>query len=344
MLAPRRPFASQRRFAFALAIASAVAWVTSTYGADEPTKAPNEKASAKSATPAVPAIAVRKLGDAGWKAEDCRSNDAVESNDLVGPKSSQLAWPAKKPVASDDAVIASMIRFEDVKRGAPEGATLDGAVLLATPEGGSVPLTGKVTISVVDTDKGFASGEWHKDFSATYRWFGVTQAPLLKIAVRSPKWGGGEGQSQHNHKLVRTGDGSFDLVLVLELNDKPGEWRETKLSATEGKWHIFNQHGNKNLTKPPFNDMRTLDEWAQDPVYGPLLFGEKTKVVNVQFGIGSGYVGAGYVDWLETSLLNKGGRIDFAGGEPLVTPVKPANITKKVETSATQSTTQPAGK
>ena len=102
-------------------------------------------------------LVIRQLGDGGWKAEDCRLNEASPGNDLVGPKSTHLTSPAKPAVATDDAILAAMIDFRDASRGVPEGATLGGAVLLTTPTGGSVPNNGKVTLATLNGEKGFTT-------------------------------------------------------------------------------------------------------------------------------------------------------------------------------------------
>jgi hypothetical protein len=83
-----------------------------------------------------------------------------------------------------------------------------------------------------------------------------------------------------------------------------------------GTWNLFRQAGNAFFPAPSTTP-QTLDQWALDPTFGPLLFGPGGKVSSVQFGLGSSQrQSIAYVDYLQTNLLNGGDVINFNVPEP----------------------------
>jgi hypothetical protein len=84
------------------------------------------------------------------------------------------------------------------------------------------------------------------------------------------------------------------------------------LDQDTGAWTLFDQAGNTFYTPPANPFAQTLDAWNADPTWGPILFGAGAKVTSVQYGLGSGQaVAVGFLDYLDTSLLNGGDVIDF---------------------------------
>ena len=65
-------------------------------------------------------------------------------------------------------------------------------------------------------------------------------------------------------------------------------------------------------TKPDWDNLaKTLQDWANDATWGPILFGAGAKITNVQFGLGSFQQQCNaYVDYLQTTLLNSGNPIN----------------------------------
>ncbi|MCX5662437.1 MAG: hypothetical protein NTW19_22380 [Planctomycetota bacterium] len=253
---------------------------------------------------------ISAIGQGGWKSDDTRAARETP-NDLVGVKSTHTFCPVKPATAEDDEEIAKMLVFIDEAGGAPAGASEGGALLITVP---SEPKrgAGKVTLSN-SNPKGFVQGgDWIKTFKASYRWQGKSAALPIKISFQTPRYGKGPGQSQNGFKPQRTGDALVDYTLVYEPNTyQKDEWVVDTIDGKKGEWRLFRQHGNPNLPPVEFNKTQTLEAWAADPTFGPLLFAPTSKVVSIQTGIGSGGFGDAYLDWIQVSLLNGGDKIVF---------------------------------
>ena len=91
-----------------------------------------------------------------------------------------------------------------------------------------------------------------------------------------------------------------------------GSWQTASITSTSGTWNLFDQSGNAYYTTPGSGANKTLAGWAADATWGAKLFGAGAKVTDIQIGAGSFTVAStGYVDYLETSLLNGGDRVNF---------------------------------
>ena len=257
-------------------------------------------------------VVVDSFGDSGWRSDDTRDSTGVN---LVGINNTNAGKPGQVPTAGDDAAIAAQIKFID----GPAGSTYGGAVSIDGTATGS----GKSNFSVIDTSTGFApaSDLLTPGFSANYQFYkqhtGGGSTLAFKLGIQSTAWGTGIGQSQNGFTAARSGESAWDLVLVhvpfVAVPDN-NTWRNVSLDHDSGDWTLFRQAGNGNLSAPPANPFaQSLDLWAQDATWGPLLFGAGAKVTSVQFGLGSSQpVALGLVDYLQTSLLNGGDVIDFA--------------------------------
>jgi hypothetical protein len=265
-------------------------------------------AAATTATAA--AITVDSFGDFGWKSDDTRT---AAGTNLVGINNTNAGKPGQVPTAADDAAIAAQIQFID----APPGSTYGGAVSIDGTANGS----GKSNFSVIDP-LGFASAADLLDpsFFAQYEWYKDNYSNqgastlAFKIGIQSSAYGTGAGESQNSFTAGRSGESVWDLVLVHVPASVMGVWATVNVDHDSGDWTLFRQAGNAFLPAPPANPFaQSLDLWALDPVWGPLLFGGDAKVSSIQFGLGSGQPGGlGYVDYLQTSLLNGGDVVNFA--------------------------------
>jgi len=242
-------------------------------------------------------VDVGAIGDQGWKSDDTRSNSGV---DLVGINYTHAGKPGQAPTAADDTVIASQIQFVN---DAPSG--VDALKLSWLAGTGS----GKATLSKIDTNNGFATGDWQSNFFANLRLYRETATnTTLKIGVQSTEW----ASSQVGFTALRSGEPVWDLVLVYAGDGSTGSWQDIAITATSGTWALFDQSGNAYYTPPGNSLNQTLAAWAADATWGAKLFGAGAKVTNVQIGAGSfGVPSTGYVDYLETSLVNGGGRVNF---------------------------------
>ena len=142
---------------------------------------------------------------------------------------------------------------------------------------------------------------------------GAGSTLAFKIGIQSTDWGTDPGESQNGFTALRSGEPVWDLVLVHVPTVVNNTWTNISLDHDSGAWTLFRQAGNTFFPAPPANPFaQSLDDWAGDATWGPLLFGLGAKVSSIQFGLGSGQpIAIGYVDYLQTSLLNGGDPINF---------------------------------
>lgn len=248
---------------------------------------------------------VDSFGDYGWKSDDTRD---ASGNNLVGINDTNAGKPGQVPTAADDTAIESQIQFV----AGPSGSTYGGAVSIDGTSGNS----GKSNISVINPTAGFADGaSLLTTFNAQYQWYGqpnpTSRTLGFKLGIQSANWGSGGGQSQNGFTAIRSGESVWDLVLVLLPSLSDNAWTTVTADHDTGTWNLFRQAGN-GFFPVPDGTAKTLDDWALDPTFGPMLFSPSAKVTSVQFGLGSSQrQSIAYVDYLQTNLLNGGGVIDF---------------------------------
>lgn len=254
-------------------------------------------------------IQVKTFGDHGWYSDDTRDSAGL---DLVGLAYTHYGDPAITPTAAHDAVIAQQIQFPWDGPGGVSALVMDKT---SVSSGYS-----KCTLSTVN-ESGFVTGDaWLAGFFADYRYYtnSTAEAPALKIGIRSEAW----ALSQAGFTATRSGESAWDLILVDWRGTNPpwtvGAWYLLNTDANTVCWKVYRQAGNAYFAAPP-SDTRSLNQWLADPVWGPLLFGPNAKVASVQFGVGSSaQTSTTSIDWIETSLLNGGERVEFGGDIPPV--------------------------
>ena len=264
-------------------------------------------------------INVDKIGSNGWYADDTRDSTGTG---LVGLTNTHYGIPGQIPTAADDTAIDQQILFVPDAPGSIE------ALKFVKNSGSGM---GKDTISIID-ETGFATGStWPGVFYARYPYYTETtnEAPVIKIGIQSALW----SQSQSGFTAIRSGESAWDLILVC-WDDTPtaGSWQNMVIDPDKKIWYVYRQAGNSYFaaplnTKRSLNDLAAWTEVAKnvggtDYTWGDVLFGPGAKVTSVQFGIGSSTGNSvSYVDWVETSLLNGGERIDFVAPGSGPTPV-----------------------
>ncbi|HEY2826631.1 MAG TPA: PEP-CTERM sorting domain-containing protein [Pirellulales bacterium] len=252
-------------------------------------------------------VNVSAFGDQGWLSDDTRNAGGVN---LVGINDTHAGNPGQVPTAADDTAIASQIQFV----AGPAGSTYGGAVSMD----GTSSNSGKSNYSVIDISSGFATGASLTTFSAQYEWYGqpnpTTRTLAFKLGIQSTNWGTGSGQSQATFTATRSGESAWDLVLVYTPATSDNAWSTVNVDHDSGTWFLFGQAGNTYYTAPggAVGTDKTLDDWANDATWGPLLFGAGAKVTSIQFGLGSSQKSSiAYLDYLQTNLLNGGDVINF---------------------------------
>ncbi len=259
------------------------------------------------------------FGVGGWRSDDTRGPTGAN---LVGTTLTHFGRPGQTPTAADDIAIAQQLQFVCDAPG-----NTDALTLTKTSSGGA---NSKSTISTVNL-AGFVTGDLRTGFFANYRYYANSsaEAGIIKIGVQSTLWGTGADQSQQGFSAIRSGESTWDIVLVDWRGTNPGwtigAWDTFTTDADTVCWKIFRQAGNLYFNGTPpgvysLNQIAALTDVAKtigmtDYTWGDVLFGGSAKVTNVQFGVGSSPQNSTtYIDWVDTSLLNGGDRVDFGNG------------------------------
>jgi len=268
---------------------------------------------------------VNGFGSNGWYADDTRDSTGT---DLVGSLFTHYGKPGQIPTAADDTAIAGQIQFVS----GPGGIEALKCDKSTTGTGYS-----KCTISTVNENPGFATGDWVSTFSATYPTYiePGSDANIIKIGIQSSLWGTGPGQSQEgSFTALRTGESVWDVILVSAyIPVTTGSWQTVMIGPDDKVWAVYKQAGNNlfiaDTTAHSLNELAastTIATTTGGHQWKDVLFGPGAKVTSFQFGVGSSTTNSiTYVDWVETSLLNGGDRIEFlaAGSGPISAPEFP---------------------
>jgi hypothetical protein len=240
-------------------------------------------------------VNVNGLGVAGWASGDTRN------------AAGGLADPAQ---------IAAQIKFmgegqtvADAAGGTPTaspGGSFNGAGYVRLD--GTNANTGKSDIGYYDA-AGIADAGALLDgqFSASYRAY-TDPNPTIRTV--------GFGISLSNG-LSNCGSGSSACYYTfshidLDTAANPDAWLAETVNATTGLFSLFGA-GAPGGAAPA----QTLSAWSNDATWGFLFNGANNyDVVRMNFNIGSSQRNAlVYVDWMESSLLNGGDRIDFVSAD-----------------------------
>ncbi|PXA04065.1 hypothetical protein DDZ13_08475 [Coraliomargarita sinensis] len=270
---------------------------------------------------------VSGFDEAGWNADDVRDSSGTN---ITNGTTHDPATGA----TLDATQVANQIDWDDY---VGSWGNL-GGVRFDTSASGSQ----KSTLSVIDTSTGFIAAQDLLDpsFSASYRWQNndtVAAGVALKFGIQSVDYGTGSGESQEGFDAARSGEGTWDLVLVYDptnngINSTTDGRLYTSEVTADSKFFLFPQAGSSYFTNTYGADAdsigisagsKTLAEWqaldidgaaAGTTTWGDLIFDGSgdAKVSNVQFGMGSGNDNATTtLDYAEISFLNNGERIDF---------------------------------
>ncbi|GAH27301.1 unnamed protein product, partial [marine sediment metagenome] len=156
----------------------------------------------------------------------------------------------------------------------PEGALGEGSLRLATGDSSG----GKATLEKLKLD-GFGS---LSGISASYEWYRLpgagTGTPALKLGIDTTD------PNPDTPTAIERGENNFDKILVYEpWYNEPGPdetWNLQTIDQDTGEWWLV------DLTDATATEQYvTLSEWFVDC---PILVDAQTKVVSIQFGVGSG--------------------------------------------------------
>jgi len=234
------------------------------------------------ASPALAGIQyVTSLGaSSGWYSDDTRSESGVVLNGL---NSSFAPYFGGAPgTIANDTAIAQQIYFTDTGTTTTGG---DGVMVLD----GTTSNSGKSSVKYYDLN-GLATGASLANFTSTFRWYmdnyTTSRTPALSLAIA--------GSNSALYTLVFVGTGA-----------QTQSWNTFSVDAdTAGVWYLYGSGA------PGGTTAKSLNEWLADATYGAALSGGMVYAQGFNIGSFQRQCRVG-IDWLESSILNGGDRIDF---------------------------------
>jgi hypothetical protein len=226
-------------------------------------------------------INVNALGaSTGWYADDVRTSAGVYLN---GTNSSFQPYfqGALASSTADDALIAQQLYFTD------SGSASGGGSGVMVMDGTSAN-AGKTSVRYYGNGSGI--GTLNSSFTSTFRWYMDPYPTSRTVAL--------------NLSVV----GSDNLIYSLSwlgTGAQMNAWQTFSVDSSTDGWRIYGNGA------PGSNGLSfTLSSLLADATYGSILSG--ASVIGQGFNIGSWQrqcrVG---IDWLESSLINGGDRVDF---------------------------------
>ncbi len=226
-------------------------------------------------------VNVNALGaSSGWYADDVRTSAGVYLN---GTNSSFQPYfqGALAPSTASDALIAQQLYFTD------SGSASGGGSGVMVMDGTSAN-NGKTSVRYYGNGTGI--GTLNSSFTSTFRWYMDPYPTSRTVAL--------------NLSVVGS-DAKIYSLSWLGTGAQMNAWNTFSVNASTDGWRIYG-NGAPGNTGSSF----TLSTLLADATYGSILSG--ANVLGQGFNIGSSQrncrVG---IDWLESTLINDGDRVDF---------------------------------
>ena len=219
----------------------------------------------------------------GWYSDDTRSSAGIVLNGTNSSFQPYFAYPGA-PTAStaNDALIAQQLFF--TYTGSASGGESGGVMVLD----GTSANQGKSSVRYYGNGTGI--GTLDGSFNSAFRWYMDPYPTSRTVAL--------------NLSVLGT-DNNFYSLSWLGTGAQMNAWQTFSVDATTDGWRIYG-NGAPGSTGSSF----TLAALLADATYGGILTG--STVIGQGFNIGSfqrqARVG---IDWIESSLINGGARVDF---------------------------------
>ncbi len=260
----------------------------------------------------------------GWYSDDTRNSTGT---DLVGLTKTLYGKPGQTPTAADDISIGYQIYF---------GQYIDN--------------TGSLVLTKQSTGGGYSKSQvsyvnltgWANTNNLTYIGFflnyrlltnSANEYAVPKLGIKSTLW----SQSQSGFTALRSGESVWDIVLVDWRGSQSGwstnAWFTNSMTKSTECFRIYRQAGNTFFNTPPtpaapktmfsiedilaMNDPNNSSHVAKTVgtvkyTWAEVIFGSGSVISSFQLGVGSSTQNsATYIDWIQTSILNSGNKIDF---------------------------------
>ena len=239
---------------------------------------------AGSALASPPVTHVNALGSStGWYSDDTRTSAGVVLNGTNSSFQPYFAYPGA-PAAStaNDALIAQQLYFTD--SGSAAGGESGGVMVLD----GTSANAGKTSVRYYGNGAGI--GSLNSSFSSTFRWYMDPYPTSRTVAL--------------NLMVLGTNGLAYSLSW-LGTGAQMNAWQTFSVDSSTDGWRVYG-NGAPGSTGSSFS----LAALLSDATYGSILNGG--TVIGQGFNIGSSQRNARVgIDWLESSLINGGTRVDF---------------------------------
>ena len=222
----------------------------------------------------------------GWYADDVRTSGGVYLN---GTNSSwQPYFQGLLPSSSaDDALIAQQLYFTD------SGSASGGGTGVMVMDG-TTSNSGKTSVRYYGNGNGI--GTLNGSFSSTFRWYMDPYATSRTVAL---------------NLLVLGSNGLTYSMSWLGTAAQANAWNTFSVNAStapvsDNGWRLYNNGAPGSAA----GAAKSLNGWLTDATYGSILNGATVLAQGFNIGSSQRYCRVG-IDWVESSLINGGDRVDF---------------------------------
>lgn len=238
-------------------------------------------------------VLVRQLGNSsGWYSDDTRSSAGVVLNGTNSSWQPYFAYPGA-PVAStaNDALIAQQLYFTDTGSTVGPGLSAGDGVMVLD---GTTSNSGKTSVRYYGDGTGI--GTLNNSFTSSFRWY-MDPYPTSRTVALS--------------LLVQGTNNLIYSLSWLGTGAQANAWNTFSVDAStavvsDNGWRVYGNGAPGSAA----GSAKSLNDWFADATYGSILNG--STVLSQGFNIGSSQRQARIgIDWLDSSLINGGNRVNF---------------------------------
>jgi hypothetical protein len=233
-------------------------------------------------------VYVNSLGaSSGWYSDDTRNTSGTVLNGTVSSYQPYFQG-ALAPSTASDAAIAQQLYFTDT--GSANGNGNVGVMVVD----GTTSNSGKTSVRYYGSGTGI--GTLNNSFSSTFRWYMDPYSTVRTVAM--------------NLSVLGT-NGLYYSLSWLGTGAQASAWNTFSVdantaAANDNGWRLYGNGAPGSAA----GAAKSLNDWLTDATYGSFLNG--STVLGQGFNAGSSMRNTRFgIDWLDSSLINGGDRVDF---------------------------------
>jgi hypothetical protein len=233
-------------------------------------------------------VYVNSLGaSSGWYSDDTRNASGTVLNGTVSSYQPYFQG-ALAPSTASDAAIAQQLYFTDT--GSANGNGNVGVMVVD----GTTSNSGKTSVRYYGSGTGI--GTLNNSFSSTFRWYMDPYSTVRTVAM--------------NLSVLGT-NGLYYSLSWLGTGAQASAWNTFSVdantaAANDNGWRLYGNGAPGSAA----GAAKSLNDWLTDATYGSFLNG--STVLGQGFNAGSSMRNTRFgIDWLDSSLINGGDRVDF---------------------------------